>query len=102
MKKEQLPEYLKPAYDIFVKELSQHLTEMKQISLERLSDSECRASISRRFHTIKGGAGFLSLNEIADCSDDAEKSFKSDLALEDYEKKLFQALSILEQEHLKL
>lgn len=98
MSKEELPEYLKPAYDIFIQELGQHLDEMNEICPDSLQDPECRAEISRRMHTIKGGAGFLGLKDIATHADKAEKIFKEEASLEHYQKTLVEILGSLKKQ----
>lgn len=54
------------AYKIFISELETHLTEASEILAEGEVLSEEQAeSLQRRFHTVKGGAGFFGLTEIA-------------------------------------
>jgi len=111
MKKSDLPEYLKGAYDIFVAELRDHTKELSKISEPELSKSSTINEVIRRFHTLKGGAGFLGLTEIFECSDRAEKVFKkaaldkdtdAPTESESLKKELDEALNILRAEHKKI
>ena len=111
MKKSDLPEYLKGAFDIFTVELGDHIKELKKISEPQLSSSSTINEVIRRFHTLKGGAGFLGLTEIFEYSDKAEKVFKKAALDEDTDapteseslkKELDETLNILSAEHKKI
>ncbi len=55
------------AYKIFLEELIKHLANTKELLAhpEPLNSDQIRI-VGSAFHTIKGGAGFFGLNEIAD------------------------------------
>ncbi len=76
MKKEDLPDYLQKAFVIFVEEFQSHLDVFNQASTTEENLAEAAEEISRRFHTIKGGAGFLQLSTVADVSAEGEKLFR--------------------------
>jgi len=75
-KKSQIPEKLKPAFEIFMDELEKHLgvlnTSLKEVE-QLMNDASERGRMANRFHTIKGGASFFQLSNISDPADRGEK-----------------------------
>ncbi|WP_026958077.1 chemotaxis protein CheA [Aliagarivorans taiwanensis] len=65
-----LQDFLIEAAEI-LEELSEQLVELEK----RPEDSDLLNAIFRGFHTVKGGAGFLSLNELVDVCHGAENVF---------------------------
>lgn len=82
---------LRDAFKLFIAETTGHLAFLKTTLADGCSDTEYFASCTshakqfeHRFHTIKGGAGFLALKAIHEAADGAEKLFKKGcLAIED-------------------
>ena len=79
-----IPASLIPALRIFETELQAHLTFFDSLDLSSLSaqlqDENFRSNLMHRFHTIKGGAGFFSLERILRSAATAEKLLqKADL-----------------------
>ena len=72
-KKQDLPDYLHKAYDIFIEECNGHLETLKSTT----PTDENAETISTIFHTIKGGAGFLQMDEIAALAKEGELLFKT-------------------------
>lgn len=82
-----IPQELRPAFAIFLKELDGHLSFFKQVlaelahrSMETEQDSEVLAGeqakmLIHRFHVIKGGAGFFKLDEMRISAATGEKLF---------------------------
>ncbi|MFN8390995.1 MAG: Hpt domain-containing protein [Bdellovibrionota bacterium] len=76
----RIPAILKEAAVIFLTELEQHSNAMS----EALSDTGAplatltanAKNFSERFHTVKGGAGFLQLDRLKALATDGEKLFK--------------------------
>ncbi len=83
----ELAERLRPAYELFLGELETHLTSFDEVGkklnsitdVEHLADYFKRIArkLERHFHLIKGGAGFLKLQAIAQIGGQGEKWFKS-------------------------
>ena len=73
---QDLPDYLKEAYQLFKLELSSHLGELgsQTVTLEMLREGS--EQFEQRFHTIKGGAGFLKLERISALASEGEEMFK--------------------------
>jgi chemotaxis protein histidine kinase CheA len=67
------------AYALFVSELDKHITEaiLKTNTQGQavITDNECNA-LRSTFHTIKGGAGFFGLNDIANVASNLENLFE--------------------------
>ena len=83
----EIPSGLQKAFSIFVSELDKHsifidniLAQLQAIGasedLEPISKSRA-AQLEKRFHKIKGGAGFLGLAEISQHADRCESIFKT-------------------------
>lgn len=79
----QIPELLLDAAKIFVEELETHLDYFEQIRAEAAAggspDEVLRAhaeSLGRRFHLIKGGAGFLGLEGMREAATEGDALFK--------------------------
>ncbi len=77
---------MRSAYEIFAEELEKHLGFLletsnalgeleKEDELEKFFSDKAK-SLEQRFHVLKGGAGFLKLNKVADISDKFESVFK--------------------------
>ncbi len=72
----ELPDYLKKAYELFKDEYSKHMAYFRQqIEHPEQIDSQ-REEIYRRFHTIKGGAGFLELEKVVALATEGEEIFR--------------------------
>lgn len=82
-----LPAELQKAYLLFVDELEKHVVFLAEIvqqlqtldtneNLEPISSSRAE-QLEKRFHRIKGGAGFLGLEEISQLADRGEQFFKT-------------------------
>lgn len=77
---------LKGAQEIFIKELDTHLlffdALLKKLPISGENEEfekfyqENAKALEHRFHTIKGGAGFLQLSQIRELAMKAEKIFK--------------------------
>jgi len=67
---ESLQDFLVEAGEI-LEPLSEHLVELES----RPDDADLLDAIFRGFHTVKGGAGFLQLNELVECCHIAENVF---------------------------
>lgn len=67
---------LSNAYRIFFAEFDKHLTRARTAftGLEQCTDDE-RKVLSTAFHTIKGGAGFFALDDVARTAGTLEKLF---------------------------
>jgi len=61
-----------PAYRMFIEELDKHLktasTVLSELAGNSALNTEQRTRLSTAFHTIRGGAGFFALSEIALCA----------------------------------
>ena len=102
MKKSDLPDYLQKAFVIFVEEFQGHLDVFNQASGAEDKLAEASEEISRRFHTIKGGAGFLQLSQVAEISAEGEKLFRDSPLPENAFSRLKELTSALEEEYEKL
>jgi Chemotaxis protein histidine kinase and related kinases len=67
---EILQDFLVEAGEI-LEQLSEQLVELES----RPDDADLLNAIFRGFHTVKGGAGFLQLNELVECCHIAENVF---------------------------
>lgn len=65
--RDNIPPYLHKAAELFFEEIGLHLDAIEELARSSPGDlsAESRAKISQRFHTIRGGAGFLKLESIA-------------------------------------
>ena len=64
----QVPPYLERALRIFLDELETHLEFFSCVVREQIAmegEAKIEEELTRRFHLIKGGAGFLGLKEIS-------------------------------------
>jgi HPt (histidine-containing phosphotransfer) domain-containing protein len=61
------------AYRIFVEELAKHLAKADQVLVSDGAPANDLRDASNCFHTIKGGAGFFGLSEIAKVAGELEK-----------------------------
>ena len=61
------------AYRIFVEELAKHLTKADQVLGNEQAQAEDLRDASNSFHTIRGGAGFFGLSDIAKIAGELEK-----------------------------
>ena len=102
MRKEDLPDYLQKAFVIFVSEFSGHLQCFDSIvaSPEKLASEAIE--VSRRFHTIKGGAGFLQLETVAQLAGEGEALFKQEPMPEEAISKLEELARSLRAEYDQL
>ena len=71
-----LPDYLLKAYGLFKEEFAKHMKYFSELDTCEASLSENAVEISRRFHTIKGGAGFLEMDRVVELSREGEERFK--------------------------
>lgn len=88
-----IPSALRPALEIFVRELDSHLTYFRQ-TVQQIAELKRKEALptsyvdelkklSQRFHTIKGSAGFFQLHSIKDQAAHAEKLFQLESTLND-------------------
>lgn len=73
--RDDIPPYLHKAADLFFEELGPHLDAIEELAKSSpgiLSPQAC-SEVSQRFHTIRGGAGFLKLASIAEYATAGEK-----------------------------
>ncbi|MBP9838411.1 MAG: Hpt domain-containing protein [Proteobacteria bacterium] len=71
---DSIPPYLEKAKEIFFKELTDHLKFFDTVILED-SLHKNQSDIASRFHIIKGGAGFLQMQNLREVADEGEKIF---------------------------
>ena len=82
-----IPPALQPAFELFIKELDAHVIFLQR-TVQQIAELQSQngssnaylkelTSLSHRFHTIKGGAGFFQLSEIKDFAGTLEKLFQS-------------------------
>ncbi len=81
---------LKHALEIFIKELDSHIFYLQNTlqSEPLLTDIDNKKHFEHRFHTIRGGAGFLQLHEIQQCATEGEKMMREPQAKSDSEDEL--------------
>ncbi len=90
--KPNIPAALRPALEIFMRELDSHLTFFRQ-TVQQIAEQQAKEALSEtylgelrklsnRFHTIKGSAGFFQLHAIKDQAASAEKLFLKDDTLQ--------------------
>lgn len=92
------------AYRLFLGELADHLAhaDVSCASNQALNQANLE-DLSRRFHTIKGGAGFFGLKEIAAASAGLESLFKKPLtAVIDAQAQIHSQLELLQQARANL
>ena len=74
--KDNIPPYLANAAELFFEELESHLAAIESLvesnSGDTLSEA-ARDEIAKRFHTIRGGAGFLKIGELHGIATAGEK-----------------------------
>ncbi len=76
-----------PAYLMFVEELDKHLAMAEEVvgrldAGRHLTSAE-RTTLSTAFHTIRGGAGFFALTEIAQMAKHLEERLQTNPAKDD-------------------
>lgn len=76
--REDIPPYLAKAAELFFEELGAHLSAIDNLVQGdgALSAAAC-SEISKRFHTIRGGAAFLKLEGISEPAKDGENEASS-------------------------
>jgi len=89
---QQVPAALQSALGIFIKELDTHVVYFRELlsALEQEHAScldESSKTLEHRFHVIKGGAGFLKLEEIRQSAILGESMFKHGIVHEQPEEK---------------
>lgn len=79
---------LRPAFEIFVRELQSHVEYFQKLLVrldQQVAHKESandilaseRTSLEHRFHTIRGGAGFLGFETMQTLAEQGEKMFRS-------------------------
>ena len=71
-----LPDYLLKAYGLFKEEFAKHMQFFSELDTDETSLKENAVEICRRFHTIKGGAGFLEMDQVVKLSKEGEALFR--------------------------
>ena len=100
---------LQPVIQIFIRELKSHLVYFQNLvnEIEKKNPSSSALTeiiniLVHRFHQIKGGAGFLQLEELKQFAKETEDFLKNqnDIAL--IKEKLKEATTFLKQQHQML
>ena len=66
-----------PAYRLFIEEVDKHIAFAREHALSGTVTPEIAKQLGASFHTIRGSAGFFSLEEIAALSKELEEHFFS-------------------------
>jgi len=98
----EIPDYLKKAYELFKEEYAKHMAYFRE-QIENIdSVASNREEIYRRFHTIKGGAGFLDLGEVVSLAAEGEEIFRHSDYEESKTPRFIEIVELLEKEGKKI
>lgn len=94
----EIPEYLQKAYQLFKEEFGKHIAYFREQTKNPDGLASNREEIYRRFHTIKGGGGFLDLPEVVSLAAEGEDIFKGPLLVQAGRDRFLEIVSLLEEE----
>jgi chemotaxis protein histidine kinase CheA len=79
--RDDIPPYLKKAADLFFEEIGPHLNAIESLANDNIDgkiSAASREEIAKRFHTLRGGAGFLKIEALHAAATAGEKESSAD------------------------